>query len=283
MFVRRWILVTLVALICIPGVVLGQDVLPGFDILEHQPPSDWDFGSNPLPADFFGPGSDPFDGVIALKGDPLGSSPFCPGDLNLADMIVQRKDPATLPGIPSSDIIDIEIVEMSLVSVAPIIVSYNGGSTTEEWDVEITLSASVASTGTMTITKEHADGGTFDETVVFQPYFTFTRVSDMTVRTLDGASIYDETLEAQDVPWVYAAPPLECPPCASNFIPGHNGTQKVPFVLSGIQSTQTVMCACTISTPTLTQWGVIAIAALLLAAGAFVISRRRRAAVARAS
>jgi hypothetical protein len=275
----KWVALSFLGLILLPGIAPAQDVLPGFDILEHLDPSGWDFGSQPLPADFFGPGSDPFDGIIALKGDPLGSSPNCPGDLGLADMIVLRRERATLLGIPSDDVIEAEIVELSLTSVAPIIVSYNGGAYTEEWDVDLTVSSVAPSEGYMMITKYHPNGGAFDASIILRPYFTFTRVSDSLTQTLDGAGTYDDIIECTGVPWVYGAPPLQCPPCAGNFLPGHDDTQEWPFVMADVYSTHTLKTACTINTPALSQWGMVVVVVLIMTAGMMCIHRRRRVAV----
>ena len=54
-----------------------------------------DLSSDPIPADFFGPGSDPFDGVIYLRGNPF----MVPGPagIEMADTIVERKNDASLP------------------------------------------------------------------------------------------------------------------------------------------------------------------------------------------
>jgi hypothetical protein len=86
----------------LPAALFATDVQTGFDPVVHVPPSFWDFGSNPLPADYFGPGSDPFDGGVPADASVLPSSPFCPGFLGNTDMIIQRKDVAVLPGIPSA-------------------------------------------------------------------------------------------------------------------------------------------------------------------------------------
>jgi hypothetical protein len=149
----------------------------------------------------------------------------------------------------------------------------------ELWNVEITLSSTLASTGTMTIRQEHAAGGTFDAQIYLQPYFTFTRVSDSTVLTLDGAGMYEDLLQAVDVPWVYADPGLTCPACVTNFIPGHDGVSPVDFVFVGTASQHTVRCGCISGEiPTLSQWGLIVLAGTLLALGGYTIARRRRTA-----
>jgi len=166
---------------------------------------------------------------------------------------------------------------MSLVSVDPITVTYNGGLNPELWDVEITLSPSVTSIGTMTIRKLHDEGGTFDEAIFLQPYFTFTRVGDGEVRTLDGEGIYEDLIEALDVPWVYSDPGLACPSCVSNFIPGHDGNNPVDYALTGVKSLHTVRCGCIQSPiPTLSQWGLAVVLTIILVLGAYSIRRRRR-------
>jgi hypothetical protein len=143
----------------------------------------------------------------------------------------------------------------------------------------MTISPTAPSEGSMTITKFFPNGGAFDASIILRPYFTFTRVSDSFTQTLDGAGLYDDIIECLGVPWVHEAPPLECPPCAANFIPGHNEIEPLPFGLSGLVSTNTVKSACTINTPTLSQWGMIAIVVLMIAAGMACIHRRRRVAV----
>ena len=68
-------------------------ILPGIDLWMTTAGGTayWDFADDPLPADFFGPGSDPFDGIIALRGVPLpnmGGPSLFP-----ADTVVERLNP----------------------------------------------------------------------------------------------------------------------------------------------------------------------------------------------
>jgi hypothetical protein len=279
MLLRTAVVVLFAAVLLLPASVFATDVQTGFDPVVHVPPSFWDFGPIPLPADFFGPGSDPFDGGVPADAVVIPTSPHCPGFLGNTDMLIERKDVAVLPGIPSTDVIDIEIVELSLVSVSPITVTYNGGLSPEMWDVEITLSPSLASTGMMTIRQEHSNGGTFDAQIFLQPQFTFTRVSDSTVRILDGAGAYEDLLNAIDVPWTYSDPSLTCPNCVTNFIPGHDGVIPSDFSFVGTSSLHTVRCGCISGIiPTLSQWGLIIVATMLLVLGGYTIVRRRRTA-----
>jgi len=144
----------------------------------------WDFSDAPLPADFFEPGSDPFDGTVVLAGSPL---PNLSGpSLFPADTVVQRLQPAILPTVPSSDTVDIVIRALHLVGTSPITVTYMGGILPEAWEVKVALSSSVLQvTGTMTISHGCVGGGSFDATLPVQPKFIFTRQSDSAVRTLD--------------------------------------------------------------------------------------------------
>jgi hypothetical protein len=261
----------------VPTAALATEVLPGIDPVEHLPPSGWDFAPVPLPADFFGPGSDPFDGGIPDDQTSLDPTPDCPGAAAGTSILLARLDVAALPSVPSSDVIDTEIIAMSLVSSSPITVTYNGGLNPEQWNVEITPSPSTPSTGTMTIRLEHSEGGTFDSDILLQPYFTFTRVSDAEVRTLDGAGVYQDLIAATNVPWVYGDPDVTCPSCTSNFVPGHNGLNKVEYSYVGTLSNLSVRSSCIeTAIPTLSQWGQLAALLALLAAGAYLIARRRR-------
>jgi hypothetical protein len=142
--------------------------------------------------------------------------------------------------------------------------------------VEITPSSSIASTGTMTIQLDHPEGGVFNTEITVQPHFTFTRVSDSAERTLDGAGTYQDVISATNVPWVHSDPDLSCPSCASNFIPGHNGTNTVAFNLTGTSSQHTVKSSCVQAViPTLSQLGLALALAILVMLGIYVLARRR--------
>ncbi|MBI2433232.1 MAG: hypothetical protein HYV26_10205 [Candidatus Hydrogenedentes bacterium] len=117
---------SLIALVSVCLPLEAQVVVPaGYDMFKTDTNTSWDFSSAPIPADFFDPGSQPFDGVIPLQGVPLETTPLCPGTgLGDADTIVQRMEAADLSGLASFDTVPIEIVALHLVSVAPITVSY---------------------------------------------------------------------------------------------------------------------------------------------------------------
>jgi hypothetical protein len=162
------------------------------------------FTENPIPADFFGPGSDPFYGQICLGGTPLQTTP--PGMLGPTDVVVERLAPAFLP-IPGAEIdIPIEIVALSLVSCQPITVSYNGDPI-EQWEVRACLSSVVPQQqGTMRIIKDCPDGGTFTSTLPVTPKLIFTRVNPP-----GGQQIMDpahqDIMTTQNGHWTHAVPP----------------------------------------------------------------------------
>src|SRR5262245_802601 len=76
----------------VSGTATATVIAPGYDLYQTIPvypafpfPSDAsnaDFSNNPIPAGFFDPGSEPFDGRVIMVGQPIG-----PGS---TDTIVQR-------------------------------------------------------------------------------------------------------------------------------------------------------------------------------------------------
>lgn len=146
-------------------------------------------GSPAIPADFFGPGSDPFIGQVCFTGVPAGN-PFFPD----ADTVVRRlgtlNDRCSLTDAPSNQI---EIVALSLVSVAPISVVVN--SVAELWDVAVDLSSVPAPLGDLVATRTHCNGGTYTSTLHVQPRFTFTKAEDPGMGTIQ---VLDTGLEGID-------------------------------------------------------------------------------------
>lgn len=226
-----------------PAVARADDVQDGKDVYATVPPSEAGLetyqrfeGSFAIPADFFAPGSDPFTGQVTLEGAPLMTEPGCGGDLGNADTVVRRSETATLPDTGSVDQIPVEIVSLNLVSVEPIIVTYNGGQNGESWNLRVNPSPTQPSVGNMTIRHTEPTGGFFD--VFFSVYwkFTFTRVSDQTVRTRDmGQEATVDTYSMTAVPWRHApgADPVAQPSCVSNFVGSYDGTKVDSEVLGG--------------------------------------------------
>lgn len=160
----------------------ANDVLPGLDLWTTPPGASYeDFRETPIPADFFDPGSDPFDGIVYWVGVPL--API--SSIALTDTIVRRPALAPLPTCGTGVQIPIEIVSLSLTSIQPITVTYNNGLNPELWNVDVCLSSIPQPQGTMTIEHDCAAGGTFTSELPVLPKLVFTRVSDSAVRTLD--------------------------------------------------------------------------------------------------
>ena len=141
------------------------------------------FEDTPIPGDFFGPGSDPFSGAITFQGARVSTDESAP--LGPADTIVRRMEDVCPSEVGNSVTVEAELVALSLQSVAPINVTYNGGQTPELWDVQVCLSSQTQSPGSMTIYLEEADGGTFDSNLPVLPKFNFTRGLDGATRTVD--------------------------------------------------------------------------------------------------
>ena len=129
------------------------------------------FAASPIPAGFFGPGSDKYTGVVPLVGTPLG-----PG--SDTDTIISRDQ-----NVDGSGTTTLTMQALSLDSINAISVTY-GGANPEKWDVHVSLSTLKASTGSMTINA----GGTFDSSLKVWPKFTFTRQSDHLQKVLDTGS-----------------------------------------------------------------------------------------------
>lgn len=163
-------------------------------------------GSPPIPAGFFATGSAEFAGSVCLRGMPLGPTAF--GEFGQADTLVARtEDPFDLCDLPSAgeSTVAIEVVALSLESVAPIEVQVDGGDP-QQWNVFVDLSDTLPPAGTLTATKSHCNGGTYTSLLNVQPRFTFTRVDDPgEVRVLDTGSygISPVTLDqTEPAPWV---------------------------------------------------------------------------------
>lgn len=150
----------------------GFPVVAGNDEFETTAngESQHDFAGAPIPAGFFGAGSQPFAGSVTLEGVALNPA------VSETDTIIQRHQTVSAPGGSTA----LTMTALSLKSTAPITVTYTNG-TTETWDVKVGLSIFKSSTGTMTI-----NASTFDSTLKVWPRFTFTRGS--TTLVLDTGS-----------------------------------------------------------------------------------------------
>lgn len=250
-----------------------QPIIAGLDLLETDPAlTQFDFGAgNPIPADFFDPGSDPFTGIIQLDGGQVPPGPCPDDDLNGIDTIVQRMNDAVFAGIPSTaPPVQIEIIELSLVSSQPITVTYNGGQNPELWDVEVRLSdVAPQPPGQMIITRTHANGGTFDTDLPVLPKFVFTRGPD--VRELDFGALVMPPVQLQGLGDAWEDKLPTALSCTSNWCPTPGG----PLVLNAPNAQHGALPRCFAPTiPTLSTTMAIALLVLLLVAGTWIVRRR---------
>jgi hypothetical protein len=171
------------------------------------------FCNHPIPADFFDPGSEPFDGVIRLGGATGGG-----------DTVVRRMAPMVLDFPGQEALVPIQLVQLNLVSCQPITV--RTGTELGQWNVAVNLSADPPAPGQMTVRKTHPNGGTFESNFPVKPVFTFTRATaPFDVRVLDPNMVEPlQSIEGPS-PWVHTVPPSTIGTiCGVNFIPGVAGS-----------------------------------------------------------
>lgn len=257
------------------GLVFGSDVTAGYDLWSTPPNGAVeDFGGTgapPIPADFFGPGSDPFVGVVNFVGEPLGT--YLGQPTGPADTIVQRPGDASLPIVPSSDTIPIQIVALSLVSVDPIVVTFNGGQNPTQFDVAVTL-GNQPSTGSMTITHSTTEGGTYDATINVCPLFTFTEVGNPgNQHILDFCDVLGppQVIAVAGQPWCHVAvSPQVSPLSGPNFFVKGTTNHSGPHPIA-----DPIETAAGPAIPTVSHWGLIVLSLLLVTAGTIVFRRQR--------
>ena len=150
---------------------------PGFNLFETQPVSKFFFGP-PVPNQQF----------VDFEGNQLGTFDFGDGNgpvnVGNTDTIVERKEEADIGG--GSDTIDIELVALSLVSVAPVDLGFGAGFE----DLFINLNTSSPSVQSkMTI----FDTGVFDSILNFS--------FDVTGSVGGFYATIEKTLEASNQNW----------------------------------------------------------------------------------
>lgn len=123
------------------------------------------FSEDPIPADFFCPGSPPFAGRIELEGLPLATDP--PGFLGSVDTVVQRLDDATFDerGVARTRL---QLLALSLASREPIDMGCE-----RPFDVTVSLAGEQPMTE-MKILRANADGGTYVAPLALRVRTTFT-------------------------------------------------------------------------------------------------------------
>ena len=176
-----------------------------------------DFGAMPIPPGFFDPGSQPFTGLVELRGQPLDPA----SALGPTDTIVKRDATAAIPNPSSPPVtIPIEIVALNLVSANPITVTYSAGPA-EQWNLQVALSsAQPQPLGTMTLMSSGCTcpgAGVFESNLPVLPRLIFTRVSPPAVRVLDFGALAIPPIQFQTLDGHY-----------SNTDPGTLGLIQAP-------------------------------------------------------
>jgi hypothetical protein len=125
-----------------------------------------DFKFHPIPAGFFCAGSAPFDGRIALKGNPIETDR--PGQLRNVDTIVERLDDAPFDkrGIATTRL---QVRALSLTSVLPV------KTTCGAFGVKVSLAGDQPITN-MRIVRETANGGYYIAPLALNAELVFTPI-----------------------------------------------------------------------------------------------------------
>jgi hypothetical protein len=263
----------LVALV-LPASAATINLPEGVDIFIVLPGSTVNLqGQYALPADFFGPGSDPFDGVVAVQGVPLDPDPLCQGGSPLPGEILIRRDPIMLPDPPAVQEIQIEIVQMKLVSVSPITVTYHGGQNPEEWNLEIVPilpqpPVNPPDVRKINVVRNNPLGGDLTVEYTYDLIVRMIRETGPPVPPVETTPPPDQF--GGQGPWGIPAIPdpapprgaasaetLVCPACkADDFYIGFDGVQPQPLALVGQLLNLQVVIACTGAVPAdHTTWG----------------------------
>lgn len=187
----------------------------------------FEFGTPDLPtvpADFFGPGSDPFDGVVVFKGKPAN-----PTTNTLADTIVERLDVIMFdPPAP----INIEMIDLNLVSTRPVRVTYFSGTVESFFDVTVELDSSLTSPGQMTADKFDDSHGVFE--MALTPNINFIFESGLETY-IYSASL--TTASVQPYPWQINDPEYRVRPSCETlgFYPSGGQVMVLQYGTAGVQ------------------------------------------------
>lgn len=125
------------------------------------------FAPDPIPADFFCPGSQPFNGTIIFKGKPLVAEPA--SSLGAIDTVVRRLDDAAFDA-QGEAATRIRLMALSLVSAKPVETSCGS------YDVAVSLAGEQPTT-TMRIRRTEANGGTYLAPLALNVKVEFTPVA----------------------------------------------------------------------------------------------------------
>ncbi len=152
----------------------------------------------PLPAGFFGPGSDPFERSISFEGKTSSGS-----QLPYSDMKIHRiSDLTFIDPLPSIGVVPVEMLSLQLVGQAPVVVHRieEGYPIFSFFDVYIDISYSLGANDVAIITQENQWGGIFSMNLTLQPNFRFVNINNLSEEyTWSGPPLLFHTSEP--FPW----------------------------------------------------------------------------------
>lgn len=192
------------------------------------------FDLDPIPANTFGPGSDPYIGRIDWTSGPLVEFKGFSLPTGVVDTIVFREEDASLAGPGSSATIPVRMVALSFAGIRPIEISFDGGERAELWNVDAVAPNNPV--GTMTLSQTSLEGGTFDSEFHVHPVFLLTRTSDGLQITIDAvdAGLPPNIVKQEKIPWMFEPivpdlteehVTLRTAGLTSNFVPGYTATE----------------------------------------------------------
>lgn len=200
--------------------------------MEPEFPSTWQIGRGdapPIPAGFFGKGSDPWVGPISCVGiplDPKGAAPT-------ADLVVQHEAIEWIPNpekrfgpreIPKNYRLRCQMLKLHERAVEPLVVTYDHGKRSEKWNVEVTLAKNHPGGGMIEITRISPDGngGYADIEIAVKVDFTFREESTGRVVTFTSGVEWLSETDHEFTRWADPATlaQFHIPPSAQgSFIP----------------------------------------------------------------
>ena len=203
---RMWLfrlLAGALVVVLVGGTAAAGVIGPGLDYMKTQPPSVWHLS---VAEEGFGPGSDPFEGQVAV----------------LTDTNVWRG--AGLGPDQMEGSIPVEIVALSLHSVEPVLLTFHEGTEQHLCDVVVSLDPSTASTGAYLVTRD-LGGGPDHGLVKGVPDSFFDVFCDFEFIPQDGSPSYhlaveDHVVLMGDVPWSSMAPASYAHGMSGGFYPG---------------------------------------------------------------
>jgi hypothetical protein len=165
---RKLCLATLLALtlVALPLAANSISIESGIDV--WWTPADGstraDFQSDPIPADFFCRGAEPFEGTINFRGVPVATDPE--GILAGADTVIYRLDDANFDG-KGTDAVRVQVAALELASVHPIVTRCG------DFDVRASLAGEQPVTN-MQITYDGENGGSYVTPLALNVRLSFT-------------------------------------------------------------------------------------------------------------